>query len=151
MRKAACDRWHIHDEMVASGWEMIGGQNDGKNTYYAMNITTVNDECRCVATVCTNPEENMSEWGVLWIYVRDVEIPVPDYAENGEHYLAYEDLENMQASIERAEWNLVSLGIPFYEDKSFHGPKSRLMQKKNLRNRIRWGWSEPEGKEKAAK
>lgn len=140
------DEWHIHNEMVANGWEMIDGQNDGEDTYYKMTIVTHNNECSCVAIVSASPNDDISEWGVQWIDVYDEEVPVPKYSEDNTQYLSYEDLEIMQEAIERAEWNLVSLGIPFYEEKYFHGPKSKLMQKKNLQNRIRWGWSKPETK-----
>lgn len=116
-----------------NGWFPIYDEAyKGEDTYAVYEFTLIAKfyKSRCFAHIAESVDSISigGHLGVGWVVV--------EYEYNDRPY-GYNDLEDMKEAINCAEKNLLAIGIPFQDNKSFHGSEEEIAEKIKRNNELR--------------
>lgn len=122
--------------LTQNGWmPNYEEQYQGEETYKVYELTLIgkNYDSRCFAHIAESAESLGvgGHLGVGWIVV--------EYEYNDRPY-GYIDLEDMKEAINCAEKNLLAIGMPFQDNKGFHGTQAEIKEKIKLNTKLRKKW-----------
>lgn len=122
--------WRVfHD----NGWQWVQEDSDEEYTTFMLTILVTYDvKIYARVSMHKNHLHLDGHYGVLWL---DAEYEYHDRP------LSYTELDEMIYAIQKAEENLVMIGIPFTADYKFHADTNRANERltaknKTLRNRL---------------
>lgn len=101
---------------------------------YHLTLIAIDYDRKCIAHIAERPESIMvsGHLGVSWMAV--------EY-EYQDRPLTVSDLEDMIAAVNCAEKNLLAIGIPFQDNKNFHGTQEEIDEKIKRNNELRKQWN----------
>lgn len=140
------DKYDPFTILTKNGWKWLHytdatGRRDWRDGYcfeaeqdtgdqYVLTLLDRGYETTVRAVVSCRPKhlELDGHYGVLWVDAVEYESDPP---------YSVEDLEDMISAIELAEENLLRIGMPFTDGRSFHGSKAEIEAKIQRNNELR--------------
>ena len=119
--------------LTQNGWIPIFDEEyKGEDTYAVYEFTLIAKfyKSRCFAHIAESVDSISigGHLGVGWVVV--------EYECNDRPY-GYNDLEDMKEAINCAEKNLLAVGMPFQDNKCFHGSEEEIAEKIKRNNELR--------------
>lgn len=129
-------RVRFFNTLTQNGWMPIYDKEyKSEDTYAVYEFTLIAKfyKSRCFAHIAESVDSiNIGgHLGVGWVVV--------EYEYNDRPY-GYNDLEDMKEAINCAEKNLLEIGMPFQDNKSFHGSEEEKAEKIKRNNELREKW-----------
>ena len=124
-------------KLMANGWMPTYDENyvvEEALSVYHLTLIAKSYESKCVAHIAERPNsiQISGRLGVSWIAV--------EY-EYQDRPLTYSDLDDMMEAINCAEKNLLAIGIPFQDNKTFHGTQEEIEEKIKRNTELRKQWN----------
>ena len=122
-------------KLTKNGWFPNHEENYEMDGYkvYELTLIAQSYESRCFAYISAN-EEGIHISGHLGVSFINVE-----YEYNDRPY-SVADLEDMMEAINCAEKNLLAIGMPFEDNKTFHGTQEEIEEKIKRNTELRKQW-----------
>ena len=123
-------------KLVENGWMPNYDENYEMDGYgvYEFTLIAQTYESRCFAYISKN-KEGIHISGHLGVAFINVEYEYQDRP------YSVSDLEDMLAAINCAEKNLLAIGMPFEDNKNFHGTQEEIEEKIKRNTELRKQWN----------
>lgn len=121
-------------KLTQNGWLPNSLTRDDMNmSLYSLTLIAKNYESKCIAYVSDRKDSVHAQGhlGVAWIEI--------EYEYDDRPY-SYSDICDMKRAIELAELNLLKIGVPFCDNRDFHGTQEEIEEKIALNNKLREEW-----------
>ena len=123
--------------LIANGWMPTHDENyvvEEELSCFHLTLIAKSYDSKCIAHIAERPNSLMinGHYGVSWLSV--------EY-EYQDRPLTYADLEDMMEAINCAEKNLLAIGIPFQDNKTFHGTQEEIEEKIKRNTELRKQWN----------
>ena len=112
----------LHD----NGWQWINEDASDYSTFKMTILVTYNVYIYARVSMHSQHLSLDGHYGVLWLEA--------EYEYN-DRPLSYTELDEMIYAIQKAEENLVNIGMPFTEDYKFHADTNRMNERLTARNK----------------